>query len=592
MGIWSMVQFVIMALTLFVMGACQTDEPTPETRDTVAPTIQVSGVSEGDTLTVPYDTAGNSIEVVVSDAAGLAGYTLNIDNTDINISKEVSGTQVTDTVDVSDLKVDTTYAVAASATDAAGNVANFNFTLLLTTAAQSPYDSLFMIGSATPAGWNIGSQIAMTKSGSSFTWDGTLIAGELKFPAFSGSDWCGGDWILAEEAGQPVENAAGYTIFENGCASDAQDFKWTVTTAGEYKITVNLESETVTFELLGETTGYDNLYLVGDATPGGWDLANETAMTQDDNDPLVFSWEGALTAGGFKIATNNADFNTGDWIQPAVDAQDLSETSYVIVSAESGTDNKWTITEEQAGNYKITVNLALETINIEFVPQYYQALYLVGDATPGGWDLGSKTAMNVDTLNPAVFTVDVALTSGSFKIAADNADFGSGDWIHPLSQGQSLTATDFEVISDGSTDNQWAISEATTYRITVDLENKTINIGAPYANLYLVGDATASGWDPYGASTQFTRDASDIYKFTYTGDLTAGQVKIHLTSGDWCVGDWINAATADQVVTDGSYQITTGCDGPDNKWTLTDADAGTYLISVDLKDQTLTFEKQ
>jgi hypothetical protein len=45
----------------------------------------------------------------------------------------------------------------------------------------------------------------------------------------------------------------------------------------------------------------DSLYLIGDAAPGGWDLANQTAMAQTEDDSLVFTWSGTLTAGELKI---------------------------------------------------------------------------------------------------------------------------------------------------------------------------------------------------------------------------------------------------------------------------------------------------
>lgn len=589
----TLLQLFVAVLVLVQLGSCETDDPAPSDEDTTLPVIQISGITDGDTLSVAYEETGTMFNVEVSDAVGIASFSLEIAGTDISITKDVTGTQITETVDVSTLDMDTEYAVAASAQDAAGNIATLNFTLLITTEAQAPYDSLFMIGSATPAGWSIGSQVAMTRSGAAFTWEGTLIAGELKFPAFSGGDWCGGDWILAEMANQPVEQASGYTIHQAGCAPDEVDFKWVVATAGDYKVTIDFAEETVSFQLLGELTGYDRLYLVGDATPGAWDIANAAEMTQDENDELIFEWEGVLTAGEFKIATQKSFDDGVDWIHPLAQGQDLGETGFEILAAGSGSDNKWVVAEEQAGNYKITVNLALEIIKIEFVAEYYQALYLVGDATPSGWDVGNATEMTVDETNPARFSWEGTLISGEFKIStAKNFDDGN-DWIHPLTQGQSLTATDFEVVvSGGGSDHKWVITEETTYRITVDLENGTIDIGAPYANVYLVGDATTSGWDPYGANTKFTRDADDIYLFTYTGPLSAGEFKIHLVSGDWCEGDWINATTAEQVITDSSYIVTTACDGPDNKWKLTEADAGTYVITADLRNQTLTFEKQ
>ena len=36
------------------------------------------------------------------------------------------------------------------------------------------------------------------------------------------------------------------------------------------------------------------LFMVGDATPNGWDIGNPTALTATADDALIFSWEGPL----------------------------------------------------------------------------------------------------------------------------------------------------------------------------------------------------------------------------------------------------------------------------------------------------------
>lgn len=99
---------------------------------------------------------------------------------------------------------------------------------------------------------------------------------------------------------------------------------------------------------------YENLYLVGDASPAGWDIDNPTPMTVDPNDPFVFTWIGPLTVGEFKIATATGNWGC-DYFMPVVDGEtDLSKTTLELVKG-GNPDKKWKITE--AGNYKIAVNI-------------------------------------------------------------------------------------------------------------------------------------------------------------------------------------------------------------------------------------------
>ena len=93
-----------------------------------------------------------------------------------------------------------------------------------------------------------------------FTWEGILIStaaeSNLKFATYNSSDWCG-QWILATALEQPVEEASGYQLYQ-GCPPAEEDLKWHVTVDGVYLITIDVENETIEFELL--TGIIDNEY--------------------------------------------------------------------------------------------------------------------------------------------------------------------------------------------------------------------------------------------------------------------------------------------------------------------------------------------
>lgn len=130
---------------------------------------------------------------------------------------------------------------------------------LFTIAKTQDITALYLVGDATPAGWNISNPTPMTQdavNANLFTWEGDLITGELKFSTFTG-DWCDGDWLLALEIDQSI-SIGDYSIF-TGCAPAEADFKWRVTEGevGTYVITIDLENETIVFELQ-EEVGFEN----------------------------------------------------------------------------------------------------------------------------------------------------------------------------------------------------------------------------------------------------------------------------------------------------------------------------------------------
>jgi hypothetical protein len=108
-----------------------------------------------------------------------------------------------------------------------------------------------------------------------------------------------------------------------------------------------------------------------------------------------------------------------------------------------------------------------------------------------------------------------------------------------------------------------------------------------YAKVYLIGDATTAAWN-LNSAIAMTPTAGSANLFTWTGPLTAGQIKF-LTAYSWS-NDTFAPLTNNQIVTNGSAMITGG--SPDYKWQLASSDAGTYKITVDTKAVTVTFVKQ
>jgi len=221
--------------------------------------------------------------------------------------------------------------------------------------------------------------------------------------------------------------------------------------------------------------------LMGSAVPGNnWEPDNAALM--DTVRSGLYRWTGTLQAGEMKVAWQKPDFNKGEWYM-ADQPGKLVETNlrsmhtalcpavYVAIGEAS---NNWAIA--QAGDYRVTLDTAAKTV--EFM-RVFNAVYLVGDATPGGWEIGSATAMsrlddgtftwrgnlNTDGSDDQVKFIckvkgDDALdwtTSPQFvATVADNHFSGAEQDLVPYNPGESVA------------DNKFTVSAAGDWTITCD----------------------------------------------------------------------------------------------------------------------------
>ncbi len=329
------------------------------------------------------------------------------------------------------------------------------------------------------------------------------------------------------------------------------------------------------------------LYLIGSATSSGWDISNALPLTLSSTKPGTFVYQGALSTGTFKLPVNKEDCLCQDFYTKS--ATDGTKMVHNINS--SGNDLQWQIT--QAGQYKITADLLNLTITIEaVVGPAFSDIYIVGDASPSGWDVNNPKAFTQSPVNPFIFTYEANLTQGSFKILAGTKGDWCGEWYRPLTDGQALSSTAVDQNSGCTVDNKWTVGagEVGRYKITLDTQNNTINIQK--VNLYIIGDGGPNGWNIATPSAMTFSNGNYTYTGALGSDNATGEFKISKFKGDWCDGDWINPSTANQSILNGSFITTHGCDGPDNKWKLQTGSAGNYQITINLDTKVMTIVPQ
>ncbi len=124
-----------------------------------------------------------------------------------------------------------------------------------------------------------------------------------------------------------------------------------------YTVRVNIKKGTL--DLIYHPA-YDNIYMVGDATPNGWTIEDATPLVWTENTG-EFVYEGPLKTGELKFAAGEASWDVPFYMATTAGQEDLTVTSVQFVPP-GGPDNKWKITE--AGNYRITLDI--DRLRIKF----------------------------------------------------------------------------------------------------------------------------------------------------------------------------------------------------------------------------------
>ena len=246
------------------------------------------------------------------------------------------------------------------------------------------YPSIGIIGSATPTGWDSDTDLE-NKGNGIFQVKMTLTDGFVKFRAED-------SWTT---------NWGGSTFPSGTLVQGGSDI---AVTAGTYNITFDRVNLTYNFEV---AAGFNDVGIIGNATPGGWDTDTDMWSNGDGTFNIVVG----LGDGFVKFRANNSwDVNWGSANFPSGTA------------TQGGSDIPVT-----KGIYLIGFNSI--TGEYSFTPA---SIGLIGNATPGGWD--TDTDMTEDAA-VGVVTLNVTLTDGAAKFRVND------DWKYNWGSGSFPTGT-------------------------------------------------------------------------------------------------------------------------------------------------------
>ena len=215
------------------------------------------------------------------------------------------------------------------------------------------------------------------------------------------------------------------------------------------------------------------LYLIGDATPGGWDL-NAAALMQTVSDG-VYEWVGDLSNGELKF------LETPNWMPsygPATQGEALASGTMVKREQElAENDNKYNVA---AGRYSLRIDLTGENpqLTVEdgtgmedkgFSSHYPVAIYPIGDATAAGWSLDNAIELTETAFNSGIYQGQIALHNGELKFLHQR-DWGKAYGAKAANAPIADEGAFDIMITDDSNDNKFAVSlaEETTYYVTVN----------------------------------------------------------------------------------------------------------------------------
>lgn len=339
-------------------------------------------------------------------------------------------------------------------------------------------------------------------------------------------------------------------------------------------------SNIVTVNVTTFTPIPSNFYIVGDATPLGWNNnanlspSQEFTRISDVSYGIVIN----LTAGGSYLFLPVA----GDWSHKF---GGTSATGGTLL-ADGAVPGSNTPAPATSGTYQIIVNFQTGTYTVTpYTSTIPSNLYIVGDATAGGWNNPVPTpAQQFTKIDAGSYGIITNLEAGkSYLFLPLN-----GNWDHKYG---GASASGGALLADGAVpgSNTPAPAATGTYKIVVNFINNTYTV-TPYtgvevpANLYIVGDATPGGWgNPVPVpSQQFTKLNNGEFKLTVPLAATGSYLFLPV-NGSWDHKFGGTSPSAGTLLVDGAVPGS-NTPGP--------GDAGNYNITVNFLTMRYSVIKQ
>lgn len=296
--------------------------------------------------------------------------------------------------------------------------------------------------------------------------------------------------------------------------------------------------------------------IIGTATDGSWTTGTEIALKSASAGEVVYegtniALRGTNTEFKFRVNDNwNLDIDSeecDDAVEPCLNFNtNFGGTLTEIV--EGGSNMIFVGGEDVDGAYTVTVTYTpgegnslafsmVRTGDVEPLPEYPEAMYVVGAATSYGWpaadpaENANATMHKIAGEHEGVFWKILHLEAGAgFKLSA-------AGWGAPNLGFGNITEYDAEGITVSDVDGNMSVSESGIYIVVLDLTNDATKLSIKAAEVYGIGDAF-SGWTEDLAANLFT---NDVAAKTVTSPVLSADGNIRMYAQHSWIPDWWNA---------------------------------------------------
>ena len=328
----------------------------------------------------------------------------------------------------------------------------------------------------------------------------------------------------------------------------------------------------------------NRIYLIGDATSGGWSLDNAALMEPTSDG--VYEWVGDLNTGALKFVTHH------DWLPsygPAADntALSIGTVDLVIRSANADPDNKFAVT---AGRYALKIDMSGAKPQLTVADgtgmadkglntYYPEIIYAIGSATTAGWVVKNAIEMRESAFNSGSYEKVLTLNSGELKFLHQK-DWGAGYGATVVNDPVN-GAGSYTIAALDDSDKKFAVTmtDATDYKVTVNAATSSMTLSYYPEHLYIIGPAVGGwSWDDNAKEMKVVGEGV----FTWTGVLSAGELKF-FAEKDFGKTAYGATVAGQKIETTGEYDLEK-LGAEDKKFIASEAKVS---LTVDLKQMKL-----
>lgn len=379
---------------------------------------------------------------------------------------------------------------------------------------------------------------------------------------------------------------------------DGSDTKWFIPSDrsgdGYYELIFDAQAMTLKVDLFRHDLKPEKIYAVGGSLPCGWNNNNPEVLTRVNPTVPVYTWSGIMSSGDFKFLT---PLSIGNWdycysATTANEPVSFGAAQNVVFEVRNSAEtsfNDYKFIMSETAECTITVDLLNNKMTVTKNGQLYaKDIWITGTAIPGG-----KAKLVGDNIDPLVnYHYYGELLQGEFKFATTETPNSTTKYYVPVSPSDAVSSGISVNQTSDNTATGWTVSQADDLcKVKLNtLTNKYKGWMLGVEHVYIVGGATAVGWDA-GNAIELTRGTgANANVFTFDGNLT-----VNASGGDpnkfkfLLQKDWgpysFHAQTENESIT-GAKNFT-DLRSDDYKWTIDSDKQGRYIINVDVLEETI-----